>query len=145
MKQILSDKEIKFNDLEKEIFQIGCEYARAMLVNVLETIDQALVEERDKKIYRHKGKRKTTIKTMMGEVEFERTIYETKNEVDEKCYVYLLDKVIGLETFGKISTNLAFKIAEHASISSFRNSAHNISTTTGQSISHGAVWNVVQS
>ncbi len=34
---------------------------------------------------------------------------------------------------------------EHASISSFRNSASNISSTTGQSISHGGVWNVVQS
>lgn len=145
IKQILSDKEIKFNDLEKEIFEIGCKYAQNMMVNILETIDQALVKERDKKIYRHKGKRKTTIKTMMGEVEFERTIYETKSEADEKSYVYLLDKVIGLETFGKISTNLAFKIAQHASISSFRNSASNISSTTGQSISHGGVWNVVQS
>mgnify|MGYP001379952995 CR=1 FL=1 len=119
IKQILSDKEVKFNDLEKEIFEIGCKYAQNMMVNILETIDQALVKERDKKIYRHKGKRKTTIKTMMGEVEF--------------------------ETFGKISTNLAFKIAQHASISSFRNSASNISSTTGQSISHGGVWNVVQS
>ena len=145
IKQILSDKEVKFNDLEKEFFEIGCKYAQNMMVNILETIDQALVKERDKKIYRHKGKRKTTIKTMMGEVEFERTIYETKSEADEKSYVYLLDKVIGLETFGKISTNLAFKIAQHASISSFRNSASNISSTTGQSISHGGVWNVVQS
>ena len=127
IKQILSDKEVKFNDLEKEFFEIGCKYAQNMMVNILQTKDQALVKERDKKIYRHKGKRKTTIKTMMGEVEFERTIYETKSEADEKSYVYLLDKVIGLETFGKISTNLAFKIAQHAGIS------------------HGGVWNVVQS
>ena len=69
MKQILSENGINFNDLEKEIFEIGCKYAQNMMVNILETIDQALVKERDKKTYRHKGKRKTTIKTMMDEVE----------------------------------------------------------------------------
>lgn len=145
LEQILSEKEINFNDLEKEIFQIGCKYAQDTMVEILESIDEKLAQKRDKKIYRHKGKRRTTIKTLMGEVEFERIIYETTNDVGEKTYIYLLDESIGLETFGRISTNLAFKIAEHASISSFRNSAQNITDTTGQSISHGGVWNTVQS
>ena len=145
MKQILSENGINFNDLEKEIFEIACKNARETMVEILESIDENLQINRDKKIYRHKGKRVTTIKTIMGEVEFKRTIYESKNDLGEKAYIYLLDEAIGLETFGKVSTNLAFKIAEHASISSFRNSAHNISSTTGQSISHGGVWNVIQS
>lgn len=145
MKQILSENEINFNDLEKKIFEIVCKNGRETMVEILESIDESLQVNRDKKLYRHKGKRATTIKTIMGEVEFKRTIYETKNDLGEKVYKYLLDEAIGLETFGKVSTNLAFKIAEHASISSFRNSAHNISSTTGQSISHGGVWNVIQS
>ncbi len=143
--QIISEKEINFNDLEKEIFQIGCEVAQSIMIEVLESIDERLAKQRDKKEYRHKGKRKTTIKTMMGGVEFERVIYETKNDTNKKTYTYLLDKTIGLETFGKISTNLALKIAEHTSVSSFRNSAKNISETTGQSISHGRVWDLIQS
>lgn len=145
MNKILSENEINFNDLEKEFFEIACKNASGMMVEYLECIDEMLQINRDKKLYRHKGKKRTTIKTIMGEVEFERTIYETKNDLGEKTYIYLLDEAIGLETFGKVSTNLAFKIAEHASISSFRNSAHNISSTTGQSISHGGVWNIIQS
>ena len=144
-KQILSEKEINFNDLEKEVFKIGCEYAQTILKDILGSMDNMLAQRRDKKIYRNKGKRKTTIKTLMGEVEFERIVYETINDDGKKAYVYLLDESIGLETFGKVSTNLAFKIAEHTSISSFRNSAKNITDTTGQSINHGGVWNIVQS
>ena len=145
MKQIVSDNEINFNDLEKEIYEIACQNARELMVEILQSIDETLQLNRDTKVYRHKGKRKTTIKTIMGEVEFNRTIYETTNDLGEKMHLYLLDQAIGLETFGKISTNLALKIVEHASISSFRNSANNISSTTGQSISHSGVWNVVQS
>ena len=145
MNQILSENEINFNDLEKEIYEIACKNARETMVEILESMDGTLQLNRDKKVYRHKGKRKTTIKTIMGEVEFKRTIYETTNDIGEKAYIYLLDKAIGLETFGKISTNLALKIVEHASISSFRNSANNITSTTGQSISHSGVWNVIQS
>lgn len=145
MKQILSENEINFNDLEKEIYEIACKNARETMVEILESMDTSLQLNRDKKVYRHKGKRKTTIKTIMGEVEFKRTIYETTNVLGEKVHLYLLDQAIGLETFGKVSTNLALKIVEHASISSFRNSANNISSTTGQSISHSGVWNVIQS
>ncbi|HHT50882.1 MAG TPA: ISLre2 family transposase [Eubacteriaceae bacterium] len=145
LKQILSETEINFNDLEKEIFKIGCQYAQNVMVEILRSLDKKIAETRDKKQYRHKGKRKTTIKTLMGEVEFERILYERTNKKGEKTHTYLLDKTIGLETFGNISTNLAFKIIEHASISSFRNSAKNITDTTGQSISHGGVWNLVQS
>lgn len=145
MTQILSENEISFNDLEKEIYEIACKNAREMMVEILESMDGTLRASRDRDVYRHKGKRKTTIKTIMGEVEFQRVIYQTTNDLGEKTYIYLLDQAIGLETFGKISTNLALKIVEHASISSFRNSANNISSTTGQSISHGGVWNVVQS
>lgn len=145
MKQILSENEINFNDLEKEIYEIACKNARETMVEILESMDGSLQLNRNRKAYRHKGKRKTTIKTIMGEVEFKRTIYETTNDLGEKTHIYLLDKAIGLETFGKISTNLALKIVEHASISSFRNSANNITGTTGQSISHSGVWNVIQS
>lgn len=90
LKQILSEKEINFNDLEKEVFKIGCEYAQTILKDILGSMDNMLAQRRDKKIYRNKGKRKTTIKTLMGEVEFERIVYETINDDGKKAYVYLL-------------------------------------------------------
>jgi len=35
MKQILSENEINFNDLEKEIYEIGCQYVRGMMEKIL--------------------------------------------------------------------------------------------------------------
>ncbi len=43
--QIISEKEINFNDLEKEIFQIGCEVAQSIMIEVLESIDERLAKQ----------------------------------------------------------------------------------------------------
>lgn len=145
LNKMISVNDIEFNILEKEIFAIGCEFARNIMAQILAAIDEQLAEDRDKEIFRHKGKRKTTIKTLMGEVELNRAVYKTQGQNGETHYVYLLDKAINLETFGKVSTNLALKVAENACISSYRNSAKNITELTGQSISHGGAWNLVQS
>ena len=61
-----------FNKIEREIFEYGCQIAREIMVKAITTLDDHLAKERDKKIYRDKGKRKTSIKTLMGEVEFSR-------------------------------------------------------------------------
>ncbi len=143
--KMISKNHIDFNKLEKEFYEIGCEFARELMMEVLMKIDKEISLNRDKKKYRHKGKRKTTIKTLMGEVEFERAVYKTKGGNGEPQHIYLLDKIINLETFGKISANLAYKIAENACISSYRNTAKNISELTGQSISHGGAWDIIQS
>jgi len=58
---------------------------------------------RDRSIYRHKGLRKTFIKTVMGEVEFSRAIYEQKNGNGTKSFVYLLDKAMGTVCSGYMS------------------------------------------
>ena len=141
---ILDEMDLSFNRLEKEIYDYGCRVAREVLKNILEAMDERLAEERDKSKYRHRGGRDTSIKTLMGEVEFSRVIYESKDDEGRKSFIYLLDELLGFDTIGQISTNLAQKIVENASITSYRNAADNITELTGQSISHGGVWNVVQ-
>src|SRR5665648_1184679 len=141
---ILSAKELDFNNLEKEIFRIGCEFAAGLMVQILTGMDGRLEDTRDKTKYRHKGTRCTTIKTLMGEVSYDRTVYETVLESGEKAHVYLLDEALNLGTFGKVTSNLAGRIAECASVCSYRETAANVSSMTGQSISHGGVWNVIQ-
>lgn len=42
------------------------------------------MKARDKKEYRHKGLRKNTIKTIMGEVEYRRTMYEGWKKDDKR-------------------------------------------------------------
>lgn len=143
-KTILSEKGLDFNSLEKEIYSIGCQMAREMLQSILETLDAELSNERDKSKYRNKGKRQTTIKTLMGEVPLSRTVYKTKDDDGNKAFLYLLDEYMGMDTIGLVSTNLAEKIVQNAIISSYRNTSKNISELTGQRISHSGVWNVVQ-
>ena len=144
MKEMLSEKGLDFNALEKEIFKIGCEIAANLLEQVLIRIDEYLEATRDKKKYRHKGTRATTLKTLMGEVSYNRTVYETELENEEKAYVYLLDQVLKLETFGKVTASLVTRVAESASVCSYRETAAKVSGMTGQTISHGGAWNVIQ-
>ena len=144
MEIMLSEKGQDFNALEKEIFKMGCEFAVGLMSQVLGIMDEHLEKERDKKQYRHKGKRWTSLKTLMGEVPYGRRVYETKLESGETACVYLLDEVLRLDTFGKVTSNLAARIAECASNCSYRETAERISSMTGQTISHGGAWNVIQ-
>lgn len=143
---IVLKNEVTFNQLEKEIYEYGCEVAREAMKKVLTALDDHLAKERDKKKYRDKGKRETSIKTLMGEVEYSRRIYQCDSETGTsgKEYIYLLDRSLDLNKVGLFSGNLVQLITESASNKSFRKSAESISNTTGQKISHGGVWNVIQ-
>jgi len=140
----LSINAINFKTLEQEVYHFVLEFGRSIIKAILEGIDKELMESRDTEVYRHRGKKKTCIKTLMGPVEFARVIYECKNEEGKKSFVYLLDEYLKMETIGFMSTNLVEKMVENASNVSYRKAAQNITELTGQDISHAAVWNVVQ-
>lgn len=135
---------LDINTLEKEIYAYCCAMGREMLKNILSQVDNKLMQERDRKAYRHKGKRGTTLKTLMGEVEYERVLYEFKDENNQVGRIYLLDQELGFETIGFMSDLLAGKIAETSCELSYRKTAQTVSGMTGQSISHMAAWSVVQ-
>ena len=84
LETMLSKNEFNFNALEKEIYRIGCEFASSLMERVLQSMDEHLEKTRDKKQLRHKGTHRTTLKTLMGEVPYDRTLYETKLENGEK-------------------------------------------------------------
>ena len=138
------EKEINFNSLEEEIYAMGCKMARKAMVEFLEKLDKRLMEQRDKSILRHKGYKKGCIKTLMGEVEYTRAVYEVVDENAEKKHIYLLDEYMNFDCIGFISANLAERIADSACESSYAHTAENISRLTGQTISHTTAWNVVQ-
>ena len=141
---ILNKDKITFKDLEQIIYEMKCQEARDLTEDLLKAIDEQLHQERDKSEYRDKGYRQTTIKTVYGEVEYSRHVYLTKDEEGKNNAVFLLDKELGMDTIGLISTNLAEKIAEAATDVPFRKAASHVSNTTGQTISHAGAWNVVQ-
>lgn len=130
----------KIKRLEEEIFKEACRAGREAYREILESIDEYVMNERDNDEYRHKGKRKKTIKTILGEVEYYRNIYMTRG----KTHVFLLDELMGYDGGGLVSVLLSEKIAEMICKTSYRGTSEAISTMTGQSLSATGVWNVVQ-
>lgn len=144
MKSIVAEKLVSFKTLEEKIYSYVCELGRDITRIMLETYDKELEGERDKKAYRGKGSRKTTIKTVYGEVEYRRRVYRTETQDGQTAYVFLLDEAMQMEKIGLISTNLAEKIALTVTESPYRTTADIISQTCGQKISAQGVWNMMQ-
>ncbi len=141
---ILNKDKVTFKEIEQAIYKFFCNAAAEYTKELLEAIDGQLLEERDRSKYRDKGLRKTTIKTVYGEVEYRRHVYLTKNENGKNAAVYLLNEELGMDTIGLVSTNLAEKVIEAVTDIPFRKSSELVSKTTGQTISHSGVWNIAQ-
>jgi hypothetical protein len=85
-----------------------------------------------------------TLKTLMGEVDIERSLYRRINDKGQVEYIYLLDQELGFETIGTISPNLAEKILDQICETSYREVTKSVSELTNQRISHQGVWNIIQ-
>lgn len=144
MNTIVAEGLISFKDLEQKIYSYVCELGREITQIILESYDQELADTRDKKQYRDKGSRNTSIKTVYGEVEYSRRVYKTTTEDGETAHVFLLDQAMKMDKIGLISTNLAEKIALTITEAPYRVTADVVSKTCGQSISAQGVWNLVQ-
>ncbi len=140
----LNHNELDFKTIEEEIYKIVCKVACETMKDILEQIDLMLLAKRDTEKYRNKGFRKTCLHTLMGEVEYKRRIYKAKNEDGKDMHVYLLDQYLKRDTIGHVSSNLAEKMVENALEQSYRKTAENIESMSGSSLSHTAIWNVIQ-
>lgn len=145
MKSMVNDNALTFKDIEKEIFSWICSIGQKVTKEILEKRDRELMESRNKAIYRSKGLRRTSVKTIYGEVSYSRTVYETYDPSGGKHYVYLLDEDLRLDNIGLISENVAELMVSSITEMSYRNCAAKISGMTGQRISAMGVWNVIQS
>ncbi len=141
---ILTENKENIKSLEKKFYDCACKLAAEAFKNWLQELDGELMKSRDKELFRHKGHRKTCIKTLMGEVEYSRAVYQVMDNSSEKKFVYLLDEYVGFENIGFVSANLVERIADNICETSYAETAKNISSLTGQSISRQGVWNVVQ-
>lgn len=140
----LTNEKATFKDIERSFYEIGCEVAKMLLHKFLEEMDTELAGNRDKALLRHKGKKTSSIKTLMGEVSVDRALYRKAKDDGSHEYVYLLDEALGLETIGFMSPNLVEKILEYSCEMSYREVAEAVSTLTNQTISHQGVWNIIQ-
>jgi len=145
MNTIMIDESlVTFKDIEKDIFNHACEFARDLTRQILEAYDRRLMEERDRETYRHKGRKQTTIKTVYGEVTYSRAIYQVTGSDGYKYMTYLLDEALDLGSVGHVSMNLVEMMTKGITELSYRECAKQVSDQTGQSISAMGVWNIVQ-
>ena len=143
--KIITSDEINFNDLEKKVFKFVCFFGCLIIKLLLEKYDRKLMNKRDTKKYRHKGLRGNTIKTVMGEVQYKRTMYKINEDGINKT-VYLLDEKLGLQNkdYGKVSDNIVEKVVEIVPITdSYRKAETVIKETTNLTLSHEAIRNLV--
>ena len=61
---IINNNKVSFKEIEQENFRRCCEAARNATADILKAIDDSLAKSRDKSVYRDKGCRKTSIKTV---------------------------------------------------------------------------------
>ena len=141
---IVDEGEVSFKELEKSIFSFICELGREITRVILEEYDRDLAKKRDKKEYRNKGLRGTSIKTVYGEVEYRRRVYQTQMKNGETAHIFLLDQMMHMDKIGLISTNLAERIVETVTEAPYRTASDMIGATSGQTISSMGIWNVVQ-
>ncbi|MDC7301414.1 UPF0236 family transposase-like protein [Agathobacter ruminis] len=141
---MLAEDGITFKEFEKKTFQMICQWGQEYTREFLERYDEYLMQTRDKKAYRHKGLRKTSVKTVYGEVEYERRVYKTTREDGTEKFVFLLDEQLKIPSVGLISENMAEQLVMGITEMSYRECAAKVTEMTGQTISAMGVWNVIQ-
>lgn len=136
---------VDISELEKNVYQYVMELGRRIMARTIEQTDQKLAEQRDRRVYRDKGYRSTTIKTVMGEVSYRRHVYSIEgNHSRPNATIHLLDEKMGLDTVGFFSDTVCMMALEEACTKSYRKAAETLSTKTGLAISHESVWRIVQ-
>jgi len=140
----IAEELMSFKELEQKVQEKMHKQGCRMLKDILERCDRALKESRDKRMYRHKGKHATTIKTVMGELEYSRVVYEVWVDGVKIGHTYLLDEAMGISCCGQLSELLCDQIVHASCEGTYRDAARAVSEMTGQAISHTTAWNVVQ-
>jgi hypothetical protein len=136
--------DMNFKRIEQKLYKYFCDLGCKVFEQLLNELDDKIMAERDKKDFRNKTSKHTCIKTIMGPVEFDRRVYEYRDEYGKKSYRYLLDEYLEMETIGHMSSNLIEQMVETVTNVSMRKAANNVTKMTNQDISHTSVWNIVQ-
>ena len=140
---IITNKEIKFNDLEKKIFKFVCLLGCLIIKIVLEKQDKKILESiKGDKRFDNRGFKKTTIHTIMGDVQYKRRLYKVTERGISK-YVFLLDEKLHINTEGKISQNLIEKIVSIVPVTdSYRKAEEVMRETTNTDLSFETIRKV---
>lgn len=162
--KIVTESVTDFKRYEKKIKEITRDFGRNRIKEDLEMLDEELSKERNKKVFRNKGKKRIDLKTTLSEVEIYRRVYiineEELEKVDNKedvMYklakkrleeghktIYLLDEMLNLKRYGKITEEVVELMLKYIQDNSYRKTAEIINDITGLSITGSCVWYIIQ-
>ena len=123
--EIITSKEIKFNDLEKKVFKFVCFFGCLIIKIMLEAYDRKIIENRDKKKYRHKGLRETSAIRAIGrnfeepvkEIRAKEVVETEKNAPSDKLRELLSEKPriinIGLKSFAEVVEEFGCEVVQY--------------------------------
>jgi len=160
----LTENVVNFKKYEEKVLELSRKVGSNSIKTQLEKIDEDILWQRDRKIFRCKGKKRLDFKTTLAEVEIFRRVYlidkklletmtdkETnllyiaaKNRMDKGFKtICILDELLQLKKFGKLSEGVVEIILKYIPDNSYRKTAQILNDITGLNISASAVWNIV--
>ncbi len=89
--EIDNSKFESFSEMTEKVFTAVMECGCEIIKQQLEKLDAELLMNRDKKRYRAKGLRKTSVKTKLGTIEYNRRIY---HDTEAQKHIFLLDEAV---------------------------------------------------
>jgi hypothetical protein len=129
MKKFAQEEILTLDEMERELGEDSSCFIRESLAAYAEMIDQLLLaQKRERKeagVVVHKRGVTREYLCKFGKVEFERSYFKT-----EEGYSYLTDKVVGLESYERVSRSLSAELVDRAAIMSYQKSANE--TTKGE-------------
>ncbi|TDO84823.1 uncharacterized protein UPF0236, partial [Halanaerobium saccharolyticum] len=123
-KKIIEGEKGNISELIKLMQQDMNELGRKTLAYVIETLDEEIMESKERKKswnIQARDMDKTLI-TQFGEVKYQRTYYASKNTEDID-YTYLVDDVFGIERYQRLDKGLELDLVEKAEEYSYQKAA----------------------
>ena len=129
MEKFAQEEILTLEEMEEGLSEDSARFVRECLAAYARMVDRQLLaqkkERREAGISIHKRDVPREYLSKFGKVEFERAYFKT-----EEGYAFLTDKVVGLESYDRISANLSAELVDRAASMSYRKSAKE--TTNGE-------------
>jgi hypothetical protein len=129
MGRFSQDNILSVEEIEDSLWNDSSDFVRESIAAYAEMIDQLILEQKQERkkarITVHKRNVSREYLSKFGQVEFARTYYKT-----ESGYGYLADKVVGLESYDRISKNVCAELVDRAALMSYQRSTEE--TTKGK-------------
>ncbi len=129
MERFSQENILSVEQMEDSLWEDSSNFIREGIAAYAEMVDQMILEQKEARkiagISVHKRNASREYLSRFGQVEFARTYYKT-----EPGYGYLADKVVGLESYDRISKNVCAELVDRAALMSYQRSSEE--TTKGK-------------